>query len=147
MSPERYPSVEMSDVDALTLELIDSYLLDRLVVFIQDPQNPNLFWHRRIGEFKSQRISRVKGRGIGSYQIYDIEPYDSTPLTLEMLPQVVQNVIVAEDQASDHPDPRVREARASVAIAKYGGSNALSLEGILDLVAFRYVRMRASIRN
>lgn len=144
---ERYPKVEIAHVDALMFEMADPYFRDRLVVFIQDPQNPNIYWHRRIGEFKSHRVSERRGQGRGSYQLYPIEPHDRIPVTEKTLPGAVQGVLDGEDQMSNHPDPKVRKFTASVAIAKYGGSNVLSLEQILDLVAFRYVRLRAVKRN
>lgn len=114
------------DLDKLVLELHGQPIYERLQVYIRDPINPVLYWYRSIN-IKNSKLENgvLKFERYGEGSILEKLTYTESKL---------QNKI--QQGRRDNPE-------TVVGIARYNGTNQLSLNQILGMAALKYYQIRA----
>lgn len=128
------------DLEKLDLELRGEPNLDKLVVFIKDPKNPQQYWHRRIGIEKGvmKLGDSEKELPYVDVKVFSMEVPDSVPVPAHLLEFGLEKILETELWLSTHHDKDMRDAQAVVGVAKYTGTNDLSLGKIVNLTAIKY---------
>ena len=146
MSPEGHiREIDRGDVNNLSLELMSLPVCNRLVVFIQDPDERRFYWHRRISiEWGSTTIG---GKRISYLDMtrYPIEPHDSVPVVEENLPIVLDHIASEERKIRDYPTGK--DLWAVVGVTRYNGDNPQTVDTLLELTRVKYGEMYAAQRS
>lgn len=131
------------DLEKLDLELRGEPNLDKLVVFIQDPKNPQQYWHRMIGIEKGvmKLDDSEKELPYVDVKVFPMEVPDSVPVPAPLLEFGLKKVLETELWLSTHSDQNMRDMQAVVGVVKYTGINDLSLKKIVNLTAIKYSKL------
>lgn len=137
--------VENEDIRAIDLQLCSPPIMDHLVVFIRDPQNHNLYWHRKI----AVSAGSVEGKGgkkleYVDVKIYDFEKMDQIPCPEEHLDIAVQRMVEAERALSHKYRLEIRRMQAVVGVSRYNGKNRQTLTDLVRLTGLKYHKMRSA---
>lgn len=131
--------VNRRDLDKIELTLKGKAERDYLAVFIRDPQNPGLFWYRRIEVRSGPRRS-----GIDYFDMeeLDMKRFNTIPVPVSQIEIAVNNIVRCEAMAGEDSDPNIRAVQAVVGKAIYKGEDAPSIHEILRMTAAKYHFMR-----
>ncbi len=134
------------DLASLNLELKGPAEFNNLVVFIEDPRNPNLYWFRKVGIERGAMKPEGMEREVPYVDLkrYDMGDFESNPCQASLLDNAIANMTTMERELAKHEDPKMRAMQGVVGVARYSGANKPSLEQILTLTAVKYSRMQAT---
>jgi hypothetical protein len=135
-----------ADLGQLDLQLQGRPDSNNLAVFIQDPQNKEQYWYRRIGiGTGSAKVDGMeKETPYVDIILHDMGDFQRTPCSTNMLDTAVKMMKTLEADATKSDDAKVKETLAVVGVARYTGQKEMSVDRILQLAAIKFSKMQTN---
>jgi|GEM_PF-4336637 len=132
-------------LDHTQIKILGAPTTDWITIFVEDPQNPNQFFLRKL-KAKETTVSMTPDLNMPGATIEQLDLGDISlrPAPKAQFAKIVEEIRTSERMLAQDPDPKMREFSAVVAVAKYSGSKPMTIDEIADVTAFKYFLLKHS---
>ena len=144
MSHERkIPELKLDDLNNISLKLEGPAQFDVLTVFIKDPENPDIYWFRKLG-IKPGSADLGDNKAVEYFDVilYPMGEYDRRPIRKQHLFQVRDIMSKQEKMLGAAADPKLKAMQGVVGIADYTDRKDLTMEKMIQLVEYKFGLLR-----